>query len=164
MGIIYFIVFLVAVSAVAVYFFVNPPLGTGAFIPKKFLTGNEKEFYHRINNAVGDQFIIAPQVSMGAILDVDLKLKDMSSKYWEIRSKFSSKIIDFLLIDKKTLDPILIIELDDISHDFNKDKKRDAMVARSGLRTVRFWSRNKPTVDQIKQAVFDEINKQKFKG
>jgi very-short-patch-repair endonuclease len=49
---------------------------------------------------------------------------------------------------------VAIVELDDRTHNRVADAERDAFVASAGIRTLRFESRNKPTVEQIRAAVF----------
>ena len=34
-------------------------------------------------------------------------------------------------------------------HDIEKDKKRDAMVAKAGYKTIRFQSKRKPSINEI---------------
>lgn len=157
-------ILVLAVIAVIVHKgYFNGSLGPPQFIAKKFLTNNEKDFYKKLLVATAGEYLVAPQVSMGAILDVSLRNKS-GAEYWRLRSKFSNKIIDFVLCDISTMDPVLIVELDDVTHDFSKDKHRDLMVAASGLRTLRFWSKNKPDVATLKSAISVEVAKQKFKG
>lgn len=127
------------------------------FVKKNLLTGNEIEFMGRLERAVGNDFKILAQVSMGAIMDT--KLTSEHPDYWEVRNSYSSKIIDYVLCDPKTLEPLLIVELDDIMHDFDKDRKRDALVARCGLATARFWSRNKPSVPHLRQQLLSRLSR-----
>jgi len=115
---------------------------------KRLLTDNEVEFYHRLSRAVAGDWLIFPQVSMGAL--VDTTLSPENPNYWPARSEFSSKICDFVLCHPKTLTPVLVVELDDVMHDFSKDAKRDELMARAGHRTLRFWSRKKPSIGDLK--------------
>lgn len=123
-------------------------LGRAGYTAKKLLTGNEVDFYHRLRVAAGAKWTVLPQVSMGALMDT--RLLPAHPQYWEARSEFSSKICDFVICDSKTLKPQLIVELDDCMHEFDKDRVRDSLVARAGYRTLRFWSRKKPTTDELR--------------
>jgi very-short-patch-repair endonuclease len=125
-------------------------LRTG-FRPKTFLTKNEVEFYKRLQEACGSDFIIMAQVSMGAL--VDTKLDRAHPQYWKIRAAFSSKILDFVLCHTESLCPLLIIELDDKMHDFDKDCIRDSFSAFAGFKTLRFWSKKKPEPLEIKRQI-----------
>jgi len=62
----------------------------------------------------------------------------LNSKDFGTRQTFNRKIVDFVILDTK-LDVRLIIELDDSSHKYKreKDKKRDQMLQSAGYRTIR---------------------------
>jgi len=126
-------------------------VGELRFVRKTFLTGNEIDFYRRLQRAVAGEFTIMAQVSMGALIDTALKPEH--PLYWEVRQMFAGRICDFVLCDNKSLAPLLVVELDDRMHDFDRDEKRDAFLAQAGLRTVRFWSRNKPDAVQLREKV-----------
>lgn len=122
----------------------------GSVQVKKFMTGNEIEFFSRLNRAL-PEFHVFPQVSMGALLQPDVPSNHY--RYWTIRDTFAQKICDFVVCDRKSLSPLFIIELDDRMHDFDKDAVRDDIVAKGAFKTVRFWSRKKPTQDEIRKRV-----------
>lgn len=118
-------------------------LGEAGYKAKTFLTPNEVDFFHRLQRATPDRFVVLPQVAMGALIDT--KLKRAHPHYWDARREFSGRVCDFVVCDAKTLVPQLVIELDDKMHDFQKDQCRDTLAARAGYRTLRFWSRAKPS-------------------
>ena len=123
--------------------------GVHGFKPKKFLTANEVDFFSKLRQAAGPRWLVFPQVSMGALIDTTMK--PAHSRYWDERAKFSGKICDFVLCDAVTLMPQIVVELDDVMHDFKKDMERDSLSARAGYRTLRFWSRNKPSVVELRR-------------
>lgn len=126
-------------------------IGELRFVRKTFLTGNEIDFYRKLLRAVAGDFTVMAQVSMGALIDTALKPEH--PLYWQVRQHFAGRICDFVLCDNKTLAPLLVVELDDRMHDFDRDEKRDAFLAQAGLRTVRFWSRNKPSIEDLREKV-----------
>lgn len=126
-------------------------VGELRFERRTFLTGNEIDFYRRLLRAVDREFTVMAQVSMGALIDTALKPEH--PLYWEVRKLFAGRICDFVLCDNKTLAPLLVVELDDRMHDFDRDEKRDAFLAQAGLRTVRFWSKNKPDAAQLREKI-----------
>ncbi len=130
-------------------------LGRSGFKQKPLLTPNEVDFYHRLRQALGARWVVFPQVSMGALMDT--RLEPAHGRYWAEREQFASKICDFVVCDAKGLKPVLIVELDDVMHDFNKDRRRDSLVCRAGYRTVRFWSRKKPTTQELKVLLDKEL-------
>lgn len=70
-------------------------------------------------------------------------------KYMGLREKFAQKIIDFVAQDRADGSIIAIIELDDQTHDQEKDEKRDAMLASAGYKIVRWHSKDKPDATTI---------------
>lgn len=132
-------------------------VGQLRFVRKTFLTGNEVDFYHRLLRAVSGEFTVMAQVSMGALIDTALKPEH--KLYWEVRQLFAARICDYVLCDNKTLAPLLIVELDDRMHDFTRDVKRDQFIAQAGMQTVRFWSRNKPTVPELREAILKALHR-----
>lgn len=130
-------------------------LGTAGLIQKRLLTPNEVDFYHRLRRALGPRWTVMAQVSMGAL--VDTSLKRAHPRYWDARNAFAAKIVDFVVVDAQTLAPQLVVELDDVMHDFDKDARRDSLTTRAGYRTVRFWSRNKPTDDELRDILAKKL-------
>lgn len=121
-----------------------------ALVPKDLLTPNEREFFARLGKASeGLGLEVVPQVAMAALLDVNLD--KTNPLYWPLRRTFDKKIIDFVVYEKRSMRVLTIVELDDRTHDPEKDRKRDAMMAKAGFRTIRWDSRAKPTVQVIRQ-------------
>ena len=119
---------------------------------KELLTANETEFYGRLQEAAKPLGLtVVTQVAMGALLDTSLPKE--SPFYWEVRKLFSQKIIDFVVFRKEQgkVRVLAVIELDDRTHDPEKDRKRDALMAKAGFRTIRWDSRSKPDVGAIRQ-------------
>jgi hypothetical protein len=110
------------------------------------LSDNEHEFFHRLTRALPDYHIF-PQVSFGALLQ---PAKTKSRKdYFSNLCKFNQKRADFVVCAKETLKILAVIELDDVSHNVDKDSKRDEILTVAGYRTIRFQSRKKPSEAEI---------------
>lgn len=118
---------------------------------RPLLTGNEREFYGRLRRALGSQFEVVPQVAMGALMDVALPRGH--PQFWTIREQFSRKIVDYVVCERRTMRVIAAVELDDRTHDPERDQRRDALMAAAGIRTLRWDSRSKPSEAQIARAV-----------
>jgi very-short-patch-repair endonuclease len=97
------------------------------------------------------QYRVLPQISFGALLVPAVSGKD----YNATRATFSQKIADFVVCDA-AMQVIAIVELDDRTHNAEKDARRDAMLEDAGYSVVRFPSRHKPDSMKIRQ-VFQEI-------
>lgn len=132
-------------------------IGELRFVKKTFLTPNELDFYRKLTRALGGEYLLMVQVSMGALIDT--ALKPTHPKYWEVRQLFSGRICDYVVCDPKTLTPLLVVELDDKMHDFSRDARRDAFLAQAGVATLRFWSRNKPAVPELQEKLFKALGR-----
>lgn len=129
--------------------------GRFAYVTRKFVTGNELDFYHRLRRACGERWVVMTQVSMAALVDTELKPEHPD--YWEARKLFAGRICDYVVCDPRKLQPLLVIELDDKMHDFNRDRKRDAFMAQTGMPTLRFWSKNKPTDEELRTLILKKL-------
>ncbi len=115
---------------------------------KILMTDNEFEFFNRLIRAVPEYYVFS-QVSMGALLDANSNNPKIRNS---IRMTFSQKIIDYVIYDKNKK-IVVIIELDDKTHDKEKDKKRDAMLHQAGYKTLRFESKKKPSVEILRKII-----------
>lgn len=113
---------------------------------RSFLTPNELEFWGRLRQAL-PHLIVAPQVAMGALVD------SARPRDWETIKLFQGKVCDFALLDAKSGKPVAIVELDDVTHDAERDFERDTVLASVGLPTIRFHSRAKPSQEDIRAAL-----------
>lgn len=114
--------------------------------PQPILTANEREFYHRLTRALPNHPIF-PQVAFSALIAVDGRLSERQQ--FAIRRRFGWKYADFVICASYTLDVLLIIELDDRTHDASSDRQRDAMTKAAGYQTLRFQSKHKPSVTEL---------------
>ncbi|MGN5048525.1 DUF2726 domain-containing protein [Aeromonas sp. 23P] len=143
-----FVIVLIALS------FVNKAKGGSGdeklYKQKALLTANEIEFFNRLTQALPDHYIF-PQVSLGALLQPNVSGKDRK-KFHSIRGTFAQKISDFVICTRD-IKVIAIVELDDKTHNSEKDAKRDAMIEQAGYRVIRWNSKTKPTLDEIRQRI-----------
>lgn len=121
----------------------------GEYQAKRILTNNETEFYSRMLRALPD-FTILSQVSMSALIE---PRTTVPGEYMGKRARFSQKYVDFVICQPNKLDVICIVELDDITHDPEKDAKRDEMLEGAGYTVVRWHSRRKPSVSEIASTI-----------
>lgn len=131
----------------------NPsPVRAAKVKAKDLMTPNEVHFFNQLKKAL-PEYHIAPQVSMGALMQPTLS--EDSPNFKQALHAFHGKMVDFVVMDKKTANPLLLIELDDRTHDVKKhqDAARDAMTAAAGYKTVRWDSRAKPDVAEIRSTV-----------
>lgn len=119
------------------------------FKAKRLLTPNELEFLGRLEAAAPELRFLA-QVAMGALLDPAVSRKEDGKAYFRLRGMFSQKIVDFVAQSRSDGSVVAIIELDDRTHDGDKDAKRDGMLASAGYRIVRWKSKAKPDAAAIR--------------
>jgi len=112
------------------------------FMKKPLFTANEKDFYRWLVRAL-PEYSVHAQVAMGALIKVSPGKNAIGE-----RAKFSQKIIDFVVCDSED-NVVVLIELDDVTHNRVKDKLRDAMTAAAGYVTLRYESKSKPSVSKF---------------
>jgi hypothetical protein len=122
------------------------------FKAKPLLTANELEFLARLE-AAAPELRFLPQVAMGALLDPAVPRSDRKA-YYRLRGMFSQKIVDFVAQRRSDGAILAIIELDDRTHDVDKDARRDDMLKSAGYRTIRWHSKTKPDVEAIRAQLF----------
>ena len=92
---------------------------------KQFImTKNEHDAFDTIVATVGTEYYVFPQVKLDKILD----WKGNGKNALYAMRHIYQKSVDFLLCDKKYLNPKLAIELDDSTHDREDRRTRDAQV------------------------------------
>ena len=119
---------------------------------RAILTANEKEFFYRLTRAL-PAYHVFPQVSFSALVAVDKRLSP--KQQFAIRRRFGFKYADFVICERKTLDVLAVVELDDRTHNAESDRKRDVMLSAAGYRILRFHSKSKPTEAEIAALVAD---------
>jgi hypothetical protein len=125
------------------------------FKAKPLLTANEMEFLGRLE-AAAPELRFFPQVAMGALLDPAVP-RSNAKAYYRLRGMFSQKIVDFVAQARKDGAIVAIIELDDRTHDANRDSKRDGMLASAGYRILRWSSKAKPDAAAIRAALAPRV-------
>ena len=119
---------------------------------KQLLTPNELEFFNRIKEAL-PEYLIFVQVSFGAMLNV--KVSGLYPNHPKHRNAFAQKMADFVVCNKN-VQIVALIELDDKTHDKENDAKRDAMLIEAGYVVIRWNSKNKPSVAEIRKVVLEK--------
>jgi very-short-patch-repair endonuclease len=119
---------------------------------RPLLTEVEREFYTRLRAAI-PQLLVLCQVQIGQFVE----LKD-SSRRREIRNRYDRLTADFVVCGED-FKPLLVIELDDMSHDRPvqraRDAKKDTVLAAAGVAIVRF--RGLASVERIREEVSNAI-------
>lgn len=93
-------------------------------LKQNYLTQAELSFFSVLKSAIQDKYEIVPQVSLKSIVNVKANVRDFYTYF----NKIDRKVLDFVLFTKSTYKPVLIIELDDSSHNNPDRKNRDYFV------------------------------------
>ena len=128
--------------------------GNGTRIVRKaFMTQNELEFWHLLRKAA-PPLNVGPQVAMGALLTTSGGVT--KSLRQSACNRFDRQCVDFVLFD--TLGEIqLIVELDDSTHNSEKDRLRDQRTANAGYSTLRSRRRDAHTVSELARLIAGAI-------
>jgi very-short-patch-repair endonuclease len=89
-----------------------------------FLTPFEHEFFEVLMVAAGDSYYVFPQLHLSTIVEHRVVGQNWDSAFYNV----NQKSVDFVLCDKKTLSPMLAIELDDSTHERPDRVERDVEV------------------------------------
>lgn len=147
---------LIAATLVAILFLVALKLsgpGELARLPvrkRALMTAPERRVCAMIERAMPGTRVHS-QVSMGALMNPANGLS--KSEWWTTFNKFSSKRVDFVVEDPGTGNVIVLIELDDRSHNRRNDKDRDALTRHAGYLTVRLPAGERHTTASITRRI-----------
>lgn len=95
---------------------------------KYFLTILEKKLFILLQEYVVDkEILIFPQLHLSTLLEVKEDNNDLVGKFNWINKLY----VDFVLFDKNTIQPLLVIELNDSTHFWNTRKARDEFVKKA---------------------------------
>ena len=124
-------------------------------IAKPIMTDHELAFAEKLMEAVeGTNLLVIPQVAMSAFLQVKPGTeKALASK---VRNRFSQKRPDFVLADDD-MNVVLIVELDDSSHNKDRDRVRDTLASAAGIKTVRLSNGRRITMPEIRAALLSNL-------
>ncbi|PPQ34806.1 Protein of unknown function [Rhodoblastus acidophilus] len=109
----------------------------------RFLSANEKKFLGALDRVVGSGHRVFVQVRLADL--VDIESCGSARKDFKARRQVFGKSVDFVICNRSTLDPIMIIEVDDASHERVERRRRDVLVdrvcAEAGLPLLRVKAR-----------------------
>lgn len=125
---------------------------TGRYKRGKLMTDNERAFFGRLVNALPDHYIF-PQVAMSALLEPSSSDRRRSHSD---RLRIAQQRVDYVVCDNRC-EVIAVVELDDKTHSPAKDQARDERLLQAGIRTIRFQSRKKPSVEEIRAAIIPPV-------
>jgi len=94
---------------------------------RRFLSQHEYKFYEALKPLADNYgYTIMSKVRIADIVEVQKGFN--RSQYYSYFAKIQSKHVDFLLCDKQSVTPLLVVEIDDKSHNRAGRVKRDHFV------------------------------------
>lgn len=85
----------------------------------------EKKFFIELEKIIPENYFIYPQVLLSNIV----KVNNVSKKdFWYYQNKINRKIVDFVIFEKKSLTPFLVVEYDWTTHNKADRIERDLFV------------------------------------
>lgn len=119
---------------------------------KQLMSEYEKYFYEILSKNFAQEYIIMPQVNLASIIE---KIKDFPKQY----QNELYRNIDFGIFDKNSMKPLLLIEINDKTHNQPDRIKRDLKVKeicnQANIKLITFYTKyeNKPNyiVSRIKK-------------
>jgi len=106
----------------------------------RILTKAETVMFKQLKPLESKGYILFAQVRIADVINVGGR--EGSGGWWKLFRKISSKHIDFVFVDRNSMEPIVAVELDDKSHDKPERVRRDKLINKifkeSGLPLVRY--------------------------
>lgn len=104
---------------------------------KHMMTRAEEKCFRKLQSDYGNKYYIVPQVHLSALLDHRVKGQSFRGAFAHI----NGKSVDFVLLDKNTLEVYCAVELDDPTHNREdrilRDKEVERIFAEAGVKLVR---------------------------
>jgi very-short-patch-repair endonuclease len=123
------VVLVLGIKAFRVYMDAREPASPdlSRYKRKQYIFDSNAEFalYRMLVELYGNQYAIFTQVNYSHLIE------PRTSDYKEgrsLRSRIDRKSADFVLCDKNTVVPLLVIELDGYSHNYKSRKARDVFI------------------------------------
>lgn len=119
-----------AVALALILAVVGGRLGQGGvrYCRGRFLSGNEKAFLVTLDRVLGPNFRVFAQVCLADL--VGLERGGSRRARWRALSQVFGKSVDFVICDRSSFDPVMVLEVDDRSHEARDRRRRDALVDR----------------------------------
>ncbi len=129
------------------------------YLRKDFLLSRaEHEFFDLVTEIVGSNYYVFPQVHLITLLDHKIKGQSWRGAFRHI----DEKSVDFVICDKSYIKPLLAIELDDRTHNYESRMLRDEEVNRilqdAPLPLLRFENHGNFNKEDIKNQLFSILS------
>lgn len=125
---------------------------------KDFLISRpEHEFFNILVEILGNKYNIFTQVHLPTILDHKVVGQNWKGAF----SHINGKSVDFVICDKAYIKPLLVIELDDKSHEREDRIDRDGVVEQmlkdAGMPLLRFGNNGSFNKEEVSHLVLEKL-------
>lgn len=121
------------------------------------LSQAERSFYEILLKVAGNDMHVFAKVRLLDLLWVPNHVNNRQSHL----NRVMSKHVDFVLCNRRTVSPVLVLELDDSSHRMIERRERDLFVNEvlrtAGLHVLRVPVRRSYTLDEVAELIRKEI-------
>lgn len=125
---------------------------------KQLMSEYEKYFFNILTENFSDTYLIMPQVNLATIIN---KIKDYPKQY----QNELYRNIDFGIFDKQNMQPLLLIEVNDKTHERKDRIRRDIKVKeicnKANIDLITFYAKYDNKKEYIINRVTNELQKQK---
>jgi len=123
----------------------------------------ERSFYNVLEKITSkENYLLFSKVRMEDLLWIPRNISSKERFGW--RNRIKSRHVDFLICDKENISPLLVIELDDSSHNTIKAKRKDAFVNKVFKDAEIPLLRVKVKKYYSEEDILKEINQKLFEG
>lgn len=124
---------------------------------KRLLSPSGREMFEHLREVVPDEYIFI-RVPYSDLLD---NRKKNPKEKARMHFRFLGCCVDFVICDEK-MDPLCLIKLDETEMEKKKLKKltSEEVFAEAGYKFIRYKTKNKPTVEQLKADIFGTPKKE----
>jgi hypothetical protein len=131
----------------------NTPKRNYWYTKKNIMTGTEQKFYNMLKHIVGEDYIVWPQINLAAVIKKNGQTRYQNELY---------RNVDFGIFLKDSHEILLLIELNDESHNLASRKKRDKSVKsiceEAGINIISFWLNKPNEYNYVRNRIMQFLN------
>lgn len=142
-------VFIAIVLAGLAGWYVTARMRPARYRRKTVLTGDERDLYFRLCNALPECHV-CPQVAASALIEP----AGMGKVRQRAMSTLGGKRVGFAIFDE-AMELLAVVELAHRSRASRMERARDACFATAGIRTIRFHAKRLPSEGKIRASIFE---------
>ena len=116
----------------------------------------ELSFLGILDRAIPDEYRV-----FGKVRIADLIIPEDNKNFLRAFNQISAKHVDYVICERASLKPVIVIELDDKSHNTKKSRKRDEFVNKAflsaNLKMIRFKAKTGYSQKEVEAQIENEL-------